>query len=473
MEAATESMKGISTLGWVGIGATIAAVATMWGSIKSWLVTLSSIVIWRDVVSAEGGEALKWWLTKQEKRGFMLTSYSYHYGYVVRNYKNNTWITAITEMLYAGGRMKVLKSNAKFFKKFPVWIGNTGNKDIVQTMPGGPSSFMSIISIRGTFDFDSFITQVCEEYDQFKREGEKSRPKFKFVRVSGTRGVSMKAALASTVKNGEDGKSSGGVPEMDGPYYSNSLLVNRPINFKAEDLAPGLGFANDVVFSNAHEDFMADMRWWVQNEKWYSNRGINWRRGYLLFGKPGTGKTRLVRMAARDLNLPVFSFDLSTFTNVEFTKKWEETCAQAPAIILIEDFDAVFCGRQNLTDTTEDKGLTFDCFLSCLDGINSNNGVSVVMTTNNLSCLDEAIAKEGRPTRPGRIDFCIEMNPLTITGAQLVAEKIVVEPALVAEIIEAFKKSEERKEPWTIAQCIERCTEQAMRIAMNKPKAKQ
>jgi SpoVK/Ycf46/Vps4 family AAA+-type ATPase len=86
----------------------------------------------------------------------------------------------------------------------------------------------------------------------------------------------------------------------------------------------------------------------------------------------------------------------------------------APIMVLFEDFDNVFHGRENITGE-RGGGLTFDCFLNCLGGIENADGVFVALTTNKVELLDEALGvpgKDGMSTRPGRLDRLIEFKPM-------------------------------------------------------------
>lgn len=180
-------------------------------------------------------------------------------------------------------------------------------------------------------------------------------------------------------------------------------------------------------------DARKDFQRWRGLKEWYLNRGIPWRRGHLLYGPPGTGKTALVRAMAQEADFPVFAFDLSTLGNEQFRHEWMDMQESAPCIALIEDIDGVFHGRTNVLSQQEgmQSSLTFDALLQALGGIQTADGVFVVITTNRPELLDDALGRpdEGRGTtsRPGRLDraFCLpapneeqrESILLRITGA--------------------------------------------------------
>ena len=91
-----------------------------------------------------------------------------------------------------------------------------------------------------------------------------------------------------------------------------------------------------------------------------------------------------------------------------------------------QDIDAIFNGRVNRLRDGE-GGLTFDCFLNCLSGVKEANGVLVIITTNHPEVLDHALGKPDEErgkmsTRPGRIDYTLELGPLDEACRQRIAE---------------------------------------------------
>ena len=123
--------------------------------------------------------------------------------------------------------------------------------------------------------------------------------------------------------------------------------------------------------------------------------------GYLLYGPPGTGKTSLVTALASELHLNVCTLSLAS--PIVTDEKIHGLLAAVPqrSLLLIEDVDAFFKNR----DTAHSQvRLSFSGFLNALDGVATQEGTVLVMTTNHAEHLDPALV------RAGRIDERVELG---------------------------------------------------------------
>ncbi len=183
-----------------------------------------------------------------------------------------------------------------------------------------------------------------------------------------------------------------------------------------------------------------ELQCWLANEKWFRSKSIPWRRGWLLYGPPGTGKSTLVRALGMFFDLPVYIFDLSSMTNNDFVRSWDQMMSNTPCIALVEDMDAVFNGREYVGSMTQGVAhLTYDCILNCISGVKAADGVFLVVTTNHVDKMDVALGipnREGKSTRPGRIDKAIHLGNMAEPQRRLLARHILSDyPELVEETV--------------------------------------
>ena len=133
--------------------------------------------------------------------------------------------------------------------------------------------------------------------------------------------------------------------------------------------------------------------------------GIPYRRGYLLHGAPGSGKSSFITALAGALDQGICLLNLSERGLTD--SKLTHLLAHLPdaSLLLLEDIDAAFHGRS--APASEDgfvPGVTFSGLLNALDGVASAESRVVFMTTNHVERLDPALI------RPGRVDLALELG---------------------------------------------------------------
>ena len=154
---------------------------------------------------------------------------------------------------------------------------------------------------------------------------------------------------------------------------------------------------------------LGDMERFIARREWYANRGIPYRRGYLFFGPPGSGKTSLARSLAHELGLTLFVLDLSSARTTD--QQLFALLAQVPprSMVLVEDVDrtrpiAAQAAAAKADQHADGGGATISGLLNAVDGPTSGEGRVLVFTTNNPSRLDPALL------RPGRVDYRLEFR---------------------------------------------------------------
>ncbi len=187
---------------------------------------------------------------------------------------------------------------------------------------------------------------------------------------------------------------------------SDTLSVYIPNPFHGGDwMRARLGsrrpLSSVVLKAGQAEALLADLQRFYGARERYAELGIPWRRGYLLHGPPGTGKTSLVTALASELRLNVCTLSLAS--PVVTDEKIHTLLAGVPqrSLLLIEDVDAFF--RQRDAAHAQVR-LSFSGFLNALDGVATQEGNVLFMTTNHAEQLDAALI------RAGRIDERVELG---------------------------------------------------------------
>jgi energy-coupling factor transporter ATP-binding protein EcfA2 len=159
--------------------------------------------------------------------------------------------------------------------------------------------------------------------------------------------------------------------------------------------------------------------------------GRHLKRGVLLYGPPGSGKTLTVRHLLSVT--PETTAVVLAGNSIRFvTEAAELARAMQPAIVVLEDVDLIAEDR----DLAHGPQPLLFAMLDALDGFDGDADVAFVLTTNRVEVLEHALAD-----RPGRIDLAVEI-PLPDTASrhrllELYARGLPVSPQAIAEAAEA------------------------------------
>ncbi|KAG7170652.1 Mitochondrial chaperone BCS1-like [Homarus americanus] len=145
-----------------------------------------------------------------------------------------------------------------------------------------------------------------------------------------------------------------------------------------------------VLDEGVSNKIVKDVKEFMDNPKWYSDRGIPYRRGYLLHGPPGCGKSSFITALAGELQLGICVLNLSERGLTD--DRLNHLLALAPEVL-----KAAYAGLNRLT---------FSGLLNCLDGVASTEARMMFLTTNYPERLDPALIRPGRVDMKEYIGYC-------------------------------------------------------------------
>jgi mitochondrial chaperone BCS1 len=199
-------------------------------------------------------------------------------------------------------------------------------------------------------------------------------------------------------------------------------------------------------------DLVSDLETFLGRREFYAKRGVPWRRGYMLSGPPGTGKSSLIFALAGHFNKPLYIVNPATIAN---DSALHYALNSANGFVVLEDIDSVEVlkarpnldivrkqaeeraqsGAGRLSSGTEcspapptatqyasgraeapsqakpGEGLTLSGFLNAIDGVGAHEGRVLFLTSNTPEALDAALM------RPGRVDRRLFIGLATLPEA--------------------------------------------------------
>ncbi|RFU80276.1 mitochondrial chaperone bcs1 [Trichoderma arundinaceum] len=262
-------------------------------------------------------------------------------------------------------------------------------------------------------------------------------------------------------------RSSSGSAYGGEPYWQRSMSrPNRP-------------FSTVILSEKLKQDLIDDAADYLNpaTRRWYANRGIPYRRGYLLYGPPGTGKSSLSLALAGYFRMKIYIVSLSSINATEEGLTSLFSNLPTRCLVLLEDIDtAGLTHTREESDptpapnpalnpsapsppTTSNTGsggrLSLSGLLNILDGVASQEGRLLIMTTNHIEKLDKALI------RPGRVDMIVPFSlaDKTMTESifraiyapfesEISSTEVVVKPKDGTSTPKRAEPDEEAKERW-------------------------
>ncbi len=174
---------------------------------------------------------------------------------------------------------------------------------------------------------------------------------------------------------------------------------------------PKTTFADVAGVDEAIEE-LHEIKEFLESPGKFQAIGAKIPKGVLLYGPPGTGKTLLARAVAGEAGVPFYSISGSDFVEMfvgvgasRVRDLFEQAKANAPAIIFVDEIDAV--GRHRgagLGGGHDEREQTLNQMLVEMDGFDVKGGVIMIAATNRPDILDPALLRPGRFDRQIAVD---------------------------------------------------------------------
>ena len=197
-----------------------------------------------------------------------------------------------------------------------------------------------------------------------------------------------------------------------GSDHRNAMNFSRAKVRNGSDQKDKKTFA-DVAGADEEKEELSEIVRFLKNPQKFNELGARIPKGVLLVGPPGTGKTLLAKAVAGEADAPFLSISGSNFVELyvgvgasRVRDLFEQAKKQAPAIIFIDEIDAV--GRHRgagMGGGHDEREQTLNQLLVEMDGFGVNEGIIIIAATNRPDILDPALLRPGRFDRQVTVGY--------------------------------------------------------------------
>lgn len=154
-------------------------------------------------------------------------------------------------------------------------------------------------------------------------------------------------------------------------------------------------FANVYGYDSVKKE-LNRIKEWLSDEELLNNKNVMLPRGILLSGRPGCGKTLMLREFADTFDCPKFIIEgKEENTPKEIIDTFAKAREEKFAIIMVDEIDLLISKSSQIERTFQQE----------LDGINTKGSILVLATTNHINQMDSALLRPGRFDRKINIGY--------------------------------------------------------------------
>ena len=190
--------------------------------------------------------------------------------------------------------------------------------------------------------------------------------------------------------------------------FSSELVASEDLEYTSRSSTILKAFDRLILEDSLITDIRTDLETFMSSKNIYKSLGVPWKRGYMLIGPPGTGKSLLLRQIAEYYDLQMLdsrdclrqdgALDFRMHSDHGKIDRILHPGKSKPTLIILEDIDK-FVTYQSEGREKDAGTVTLHDMLKALDGVAEVSDTLFIATTNYPNQLSEALIN-----RPGRFD---------------------------------------------------------------------
>lgn len=188
------------------------------------------------------------------------------------------------------------------------------------------------------------------------------------------------------------------------------LLIARQLSGKSKAFNGGIDTSDkksqitfdDIAGCEEAKEQLQDIVYAIKNPEVFNMYNVRPAKGIILYGPAGTGKTKLAKALSNESGASFIAVNGANFVDKyagngasRVRHLFEEAKKKQPCIIFIDELDAIG-GSRDSVGSHDERLQTLNQLLSCMDGFDDGNNITVIAATNRIESLDSALIRPGR-----------------------------------------------------------------------------